>query len=67
MKWILIAIFVAVTLFLVSKYTGFLEERYSTYQENTTSLGDAGRIIKNLKGMKQQREKDIKKSEEDLQ
>ena len=65
-KWILIVVCVVCAMLLISRYTGFLETNIEKYHENTTSLGDAGKIIKDIKGMKQEREEDVRKSEEGL-
>ncbi len=62
-KWVLIFLFLVAAFLLASKYTDLLESNFETYQENSTSLKDTGKIINNLKDMKEQREEDIKRSE----
>jgi hypothetical protein len=65
-KWVLIFLCLVAAFMLASKYTGLLEKNFEAYQENTTSLKDTGKIINNLKEMKEQREEDVNKSQKDF-
>lgn len=59
-KWLLTLLAVVIALTLFFNYSAFITENANRSGENSISLKDAGKIIKGLRNMKEQKEKDVK-------
>lgn len=63
-RWFIITLIVIAAVIYLFDKSGIISVDYESYQENTTSLKDTGKIIKGLEEMKKKREADIKESEQ---
>jgi|GEM_PF-5197023 len=66
-KWIIVALCIVGAIFLINRYHNFLEANYERHKEESVSLKDAGKIINNVKKMKNKREEDIKQREKQFE
>lgn len=61
-RWFIITLIVIAAIFYFFDKSGIISIDYESYQENSTSLKDTGKIIKGLEDMKKKRETDLKES-----
>lgn len=66
MKWLLILI-IFILLAFAFKYSGFIDKYYQKQQEDSLSLKDMGKVIKDVRDMKDNRKDDIERREKEFE
>ena len=64
LKWLLSLIVIVLILTLAFKYSAFITENSSKRKEDSVSLAEMGKIIKDIRKMSSDRKKDIEEKEQ---
>jgi len=64
LKWLLSLIVIVLILTLAFKYSAFINNSSSKRKDESVSLAEMGKIIKDIRIMSKERKKDIKEKEE---
>ena len=63
LKWFLSLLVIVLILTLAFKYSSFINESSSKRKEDSVSLAEMGKIIKDIRKMSKERKEDIKENE----
>ena len=66
MRWIIIAAAIIVVFLGFIKISSYIAERTTKQREDTISVGNAGKLIKDLREMKDTHNEDVRKKNEKL-
>ena len=63
LKWLISLLVIVLILTLAFKYSSFINESSSKRKEDSVSLAEMGKIIKDIRIMSKERKEDIKENE----
>ena len=63
LKWLISLLVIVLILTLAFKYSSFINESSSKRKEDSVSLAEMGKIIKDIRKMSKERKEDIKENE----
>ena len=66
MRWIIIAVAVIVLFLGFIKVSSYIAEKNARQREDTISVGNAGKLIKDLREMKDTHNEDVRKKDEKI-
>ena len=66
LRWLISLLVIVLILTLAFKYSSFINDNSSRRKEDSVSLAEMGKIIKDIRKMSKERKEDIKENEKQL-